>query len=416
MSAEPIEETMRAFDHTAPAQMNDPYAMYEAFRTRCPVGRSGQHGGFFVVSRYESVKKVFEDYSTFSSTQGVGIPPHPYQMFPIDLDPPLQTKFRRVLNRRFTPEAVATKRDEIQRVIDALIDDFIETGSADLAAQLVRPLLPRIVLPLLGVPSEARQQMSEWIEYMTRGRATDMPGVIKAGEDITMFLGGLVARRRSAPPVDDVLGAMLEAQIDGRPFSDDEILRTLLIILFGGLDTTSAVMLESLLHLARHPQDKERLKSGATPWSLAIEELVRYTSPIQGLRRTVTQDTRIEGQDLKAGDWVFGLHGSANRDEAVFERAAQCVLERQPNPHVAFGSGAHICLGRNLARLEIEILLKTVLERFGDYEVAADFAPEYLVGEARGMKSLPVRFVPAQRSAWLDAKRRFTAEDTSSRP
>src|SRR3546814_10401314 len=106
--------------------MNDPYAMYEGFRTMCPVGRSQQHGGFYVASRYETVKKVFEEYSTFSSADGVGIPPHPFKMFPIDLDPPLQAKFRRVLNRRFTPEAVAEKRGEIQTAIDSLIDDFIE--------------------------------------------------------------------------------------------------------------------------------------------------------------------------------------------------------------------------------------------------------------------------------------------------
>lgn len=399
MTDKTVVETMRNFDHTAPQQMNDPYAMYEAFRTRCPIGRSEQHGGFFVVSKYETVKKLFEDYSSFSSTDGVGIPPHPYKMYPIDLDPPLQAKFRRILNRRFTPEAVAVKRDEVQRVINALIDDFIESGSADLASQLVRPLLPRIVLPLLGVPSEARQQMSDWIEYMTRGRATDMPGVIKAGEDISMFLGGLVAQRRAAPPVDDVIGALLEAQIDGRPFSDDEILRTLLIILFGGLDTTSAVMLESLLHLARHPEDRERLRTGGVEWPVAIEEFVRYTSPIQGLRRTAKVETELEGQALKPGDWIFGLHGSANRDEAVFEQASRCLLDRQPNPHVAFGSGAHVCLGRNLARLEVEVLLRTVIERMSDYHVADDFSPEYLVGEARGMKSLPVRFTPAQAAA-----------------
>lgn len=398
MKKEEVMQKMRGFDHASPGQMNDPYAMYEGFRTMCPVGRSQQHGGFYVASRYATVKKVFEDYSTFSSADGVGIPPHPFKMFPIDLDPPLQAKFRRVLNRRFTPEAVAEKRGEIKVAIDSLINDFIETGAADLAAQLVRPLLPRIVLPLLGVPSEARQQMSDWIEYLTRGRATDMPGVMKASEAIGAFLGGLIAKRRTEAPVDDVLGMLLESKIDDRLFTDEEILRTLLIILFGGLDTTSAVMLESLLYLARNPEDKEKLKSGEIPWQVAIEEFVRFTSPIQGLRRTVTQDTVLEDQALKKGDWVFGLHGSANRDEAVFERAEECLLDREPNRHLAFGSGAHICLGRNLARLELQILLSTVLERCVDLEVGSQFTPEYLVGEARGMKCLPVRFTPAQKS------------------
>ena len=128
-------------------------------------------------------------------------------------------------------------------MIDKLIDGFIERGEADLAADLVRPLLPAIVLPLLGVPYEDQPKMSAWIEYLTRGRATDMEGVMKAGQDIGMYLMQRVAQRRQMPKEDDVLGLLLESSIDGEPFTDEQIYRTLLIILFGGLDTTSAVML-----------------------------------------------------------------------------------------------------------------------------------------------------------------------------
>ncbi|MDB5970182.1 MAG: cytochrome [Hydrocarboniphaga sp.] len=388
------QQLVEKFDHTSPEQMNQPYAMYQAFRSQCPVGRSAQHGGFHVASRYETVKKIFEDYSSFSSTSGVAIPDHPYRMFPIDLDPPLQAKFRRILNRKFTIESVATKQAEIQGAIDHLIDGFIATGKADLAAQLVRPLLPTIVLPLLGAPIESQQQISEWIELMTRGRASDIEGVARAGEAIAGVLMTQIAKRRTMPPIDDVLGMLLDSQIDGKPFTDEDIYRTLLIILFGGLDTTSAVMLESLLYLARHPETRQRLVSGELSWPTAIEEFIRYTSPIQGLRRTVTGDVELEGASLKSGDRILGLHGSANRDESVFPQADQCLLDRAPNPHIAFGAGAHVCLGRNLARLEIEILLKTVLARLGDYRVADDFEPEYLVGEARGMKQLLVDFTP----------------------
>lgn len=398
MSNQTGQQLVEQFDHTSSEQMNQPYAMYQAFRSQCPVGRSAQHGGFFVASRYETVKKIFEDYSAFSSTSGVAIPDHPYRMFPIDLDPPLQAKFRRILNRKFTVESVATKQAEIQGVIDRLIDGFIASGEADLAAQLVRPLLPTIVLPMLGAPLESQQQISEWIELMTRGRATDMEGVAKAGEAIAGVLMMQIARRRGMPPIDDVLGMLLESQIDGKPFSDEDIYRTLLIILFGGLDTTSAVMLESLLYLARNPQTRQQLVAGELDWPTAIEEFIRYTSPIQGLRRTVAGDVELEGASMKAGDRILGLHGSANRDGSVFPQPDQCLLDRKPNPHISFGAGAHVCLGRNLARLEIEILLKTVLARLGDYHVATAFEPEYLVGEARGMKQLPVRFTPGSKS------------------
>lgn len=377
--------------------MRDPYPMYETFRQQCPVSRSAQHGGFWLAATHATAKRVMDEYATFSSTSGVGIPPHPYRMLPIDLDPPQQTKYRRILNPRFTPEAVAAQRTAITREVDALIDRFIERGSAELASELVRPLLPAIVLPLLGVPSADQARMSAWIEYLTRGRATDLEGVAKAGQDIGMYLMGLVAQRRTQPARDDIIGVLLTSSVDGQPLSDEDIFRTVLIILFGGLDTTSAVMLESLLFLARNPDEKQRLARDERDWTLAIEEFVRFASPIQGLRRTATRDTELGGQAIKAGDWVFALHGSANRDATVFADAGRCVLDRQPNPHLAFGSGAHVCLGRNLARLEIEILLRQVLQRLPDFSVDAEFVPDYLAGEARGMKQLPVRFSPGCR-------------------
>lgn len=399
MGAEDVKAMAAQFDHASEAQMRDPYPMYEAFRTQCPVGRSQQYGGFWFVATYAGVRKVFEDHATFSSSTGVGIPPHPYKMLPIDLDPPQQTKFRKILNPRFTVDAVAKKREAIENAVHPLIDAFIERGHADLASELVRPLLPAVVLPLLGVPVEDQPKMSHWIEYLTRGRANDLAGVAKAGEDIGRYLMTLAATRRAQPPKDDIVSLLLASEIDGVPLTDEDVFRTLLIILFGGLDTTSAVMLESLLFLDRNPDEKRRLAAGERDWTAAVEELVRFTTPVQGLRRTVMSDTELEGQKLAKGDWMFAVHGAANRDPSVFKEPDRCILDRFPNPHVGFGSGTHVCLGRNLARLEIEVLLKIVFERLGDYRAVPGFQPEYLAGEARGMKSLPVTFTPGRRRA-----------------
>lgn len=394
MSKPDIAELAAAFDHANPDIASYPHAMYQRFRTECPVGRSQQHGGFYFASRYADVKKVFEDYTTFSSSTGVGIPPHPYQMLPIDLDPPQQTKYRRILNAKFTVEAVAAKTDAVETEVRRLLNGVIEKGSCDFAAEVVRPLLPAVVLPILGVPLDDMHKVMAWIEYLTRGRATDMPGVIKAGEDIGAYLMQLAARRRQMPLGDDIVSLLLSSKIDGETPSDEQIFRVLFITLFGGLDTTSAVMLEALLHLARHPDDRRKLMDGSYDWPTAVEEFVRMTSPVQGLRRTLRKDAELAGQPLKEGDWMFALLGSANRDETVFPDAERCMLDRSPNPHIGFSAGAHICLGRNLARLEIEILLKAILRRMPDFRVADDFMPEYLVGEARGMKALPVTFSP----------------------
>lgn len=399
MDAEKIKELAAAFDHADPMQMNSPHAMYGSFREQCPVGRSRKHGGFYFAARYADAKRVFEEHATFSSSTGVGIPPHPYKMLPIDLDPPQQTKFRRILNRHFTIEAVAGKRAQIGAEVHALIDTFIEKGEADLASELVRPLLPAIVLPMIGVPLEDRRQLTEWIEYLTRGRATDMPGVMQTGEKIGGYLMGLAARRRGVARGEDVIGLMLQSKIDGETPTDEEIFRTLIIILFGGLDTTSSVMLEALLFLSRHPEERRRLMSDQLDWTRAVEEFVRHTSPVQGLRRTLAREAELGGQPLKQGDWMFALIGSANRDENVFPDGERCLLDRTPNPHIGFSTGAHVCLGRHLARLEIEVLLRAVLRRMPDYRVLDGFEPDYLVGEARGMKSLPVRFTPSVRGA-----------------
>lgn len=394
MNPEEVKRLSEQFDHASEAQMRNPYPMYEAFRQQCPVGRSERYGGFNFVASYAGVKKVFEDYTNFSSRQGVGIPPHTVEMYPIDLDPPQQTKFRRILNPRFTVDSVALKSQQIEEKIHLLIDGFIERGSADLAAELVRPLLPAIVLPLLGVPGEDQPKVSNWIELLTRARANDPEKALKTSEEIGMYLIKLVAKRRAQPPLDDIIGLLLKSTVDGKALTDEDIFRVVLIILFGGLDTTSAVMLESLLFLSRNPEEKRKLTSGERTWATAVEEFVRFTSPIQGLRRTLAHDVELEGQALSKGTWVFGLHGAANRDPAVFSEPNKCLLDRSPNPHMGFGAGAHICLGRNLARLEIELLLKVVLQRLGDFQAPADFAPDYLAGEARGMKALPVSFTP----------------------
>ena len=393
MTTKDVKQLADKFDHTSPEVMSDPFAMFDEFRSKCPVAHSSQHGGFYIATTYDAAKKVYEDYSTYSSSTGVGIPPHPYQMLPIDLDPPRQTKFRQILNKRFTPEQVEKQRPEIERAVNKLIDGFIQRGAADLASELVRPLLPNVVLPVLGVPLEDMDKMTAWIDHMTKGRASDLEGVQKTGMMMAEYLMGLSARRRGeASDESNIVGLLLASSIDGKPFTDEEIYRTILITLFGGLDTTSAVMLEALLFMARNPEEKRKLKADAYDWPAAVEELVRYTSPVQALRRTLMKDTELAGTPLKKGDWIMALNGCANRDEKVFPDADKVVLDRAPNPHIGFGAGAHICLGRNLGRLEIEVMLKIVLERMYDYRIAADFSPEYFVGESRGMKTLPVTF------------------------
>ena len=386
------------FDHTSEAMMRDPWDMLKMFRGQCPVAHSSLHGGFYFASTYDSVMKIVSDWETFSSADGVGIPPQPFTMPPIELDPPRHTDFRRILNRLFTVKEVEKRRNDIEQQIHKLIDTFIERGAADIANELIRPLMPILVLPILGVPLEDQIKVCAWIDHILFGRVTDPAGVQRAGMEVAQYLHALASSRRGGPPDEtNAMGLLLLGTAEGEPISDDEIARTITLVLFGGLDTSTAVMAESLLFLARNPDEKRKLRDGKYNWAVAIEEFVRITSPLVALRRTLTKETELAGTQLKKGDRILSLYGSANRDENKFVDADKCILDRSPNPHVGFGAETHFCLGRNLARLEIEVMLKVILARMYDFQVSDDFSPEYVVGESRGMKTLPATFTPGRK-------------------
>jgi cytochrome P450 len=385
------------FDYYDQRQMRDPFRMYDAFRNACPVGRSAAHGGFAFVSTYAGAKRVLSEFTSFSSANGVGLPPRAIRLYPVDLDPPEQNKFRRIVNKHFMPEAIAPRRSRIAQVVHEHIDTFIARGSADLAEDLVRPALPHIVLPIIGLPVEDLGTFRRWSEVTIRNRVSDPAGAEEAARLMFDYVMGVVADRRQRPPREDTLGALLQGRADGHPLSDEDIARTLMIIVNGGLDTTTTVILESLLHLSRHPDDAERLRTGEAAWAPAIEEFVRLFTPSTVMMRTVVADTVLEGEPLRSGEFVQAMIAAANRDPAIFAEPAGCVLDRSDNPHLSFGNGAHICLGRFLARLEIEVFLEAVLARLPDFAAAPDFVPEWWVFQGRVMKSLPVTFTPGRK-------------------
>jgi cytochrome P450 len=340
---------------------------------------------------------VLNEFVTFSSANGVGLPPRAIKLYPVDLDPPEQNKFRRIVNKHFGKDEIAQRRPVVERIVHEQIDSFIERGEADLAEDLVRPALPRIVLPIIGLPVEDLQTFRRWSEITIRNRVSDPEGAQEAADLMFAYVKGVVSHRRSTPALQDTLGALLEGTVDGHPLTDDDIARTLMIIVNGGLDTTTTVILESLLHLSRHPEDAERLRSGAASWPVAIDEFVRLFTPSTVMMRTVVEDTELEGVRLHKGEYVQAMIAAANRDPKAFPDAGECRFDRAENPHLSFGNGAHICLGRFLARLEIEVFLDAVLTRLPDFAPPRGFEPEWWVFQGRVMKNLPVTFTPGAR-------------------
>jgi cytochrome P450 len=379
--------------------MDDPYPMYDELRAKCPVGRSRQHGGFVFAATYDEAKAVLSDFRHFSSANGIGLPARPIKLFPVDVDPPEQVRFRRILNPHFTPEAAEALRPRVETLVDDLIDGFIERGACELGDDLVRPTLPATLLPVLGIPLEDLNIFFGWVETTMRRRVSDPEGVVKAAASIHEYVLGVIAAHRALPEPrpHNVLNSLMTQPFDGRILSDDEIARTLMIIINGALDTTTVGVLEALLYLSRHPEDAQRLRSGEFDYKVAIEELLRCFCPVTVMGRTVTEDTELGGLSLRAGEFIMAMNGAANRDPRQFPDAALCALDRQDNPHLSFGQGAHICLGRHIARMEIECFLKAVLTRMPDFHTEVDWRPEWDIFQGRAMKHLPVTFTPGRR-------------------
>jgi cytochrome P450 len=236
--------------------------------------------------------------------------------------------------------------------------------------------------------------LSDRLLWMVHNRTKDNDGWVARYMEMGEYLTSLVARRRVSPPKDDLLQCLVEQEFDGRRLSDQEGYQVLMLTLFGALDSTASAMSGALYHLALNPEDRRRLISGEVPWAGAIEEFLRITSPIQALRRTVVQAAEVDGAMLEVGDIVLALNGAGNRDPAKFAEPDKCLIDRDAREHLAFGSGAHVCIGRHYARVMMLACLRSMLTRIPDFAVESGFQPQYTPSEARALTSLPVVFSP----------------------
>lgn len=393
MSDRKVTETH--YSHHDPAYAQDPYGEFARVRSACPLAHSDALGGFYFPTTYESVKRVFSEYRTFSSADGAGLPDQMVPLLPVDLDPPQHTRWRRVLNKFFTLEAAEADRPRIQGIADELVDAFIGRGTADAVNELTRPFLAMTMLPVLGVPIEDRKMLGDKLLWMVHNRLFDEEGWVARYMEVGEYLTSLVAGRRTDSRRNDLLQCLVEEEFDGRMLTDAEGYQVLLLTLFGALDSTSSAMSGAIFHLGRNPRDKERLMSGEVPWEVAIEEFLRFTTPIQALRRTVRIPTELDGGTVEPGEFVLALNGAANRDPAKFPEPDTCIIDRDAREHMTFGAGGHICIGRHFARVMLDVCLKTVLRRLPDFAVSADFEPDYTASEARALKTLPITFTPS---------------------
>ena len=396
------------FDHHGPAHAADWPAEFAAMREQCPRAWSEHHGGFWVATRFEDIVGIAQRPGDFSAAKhfdeasggyvgGVSIPLIPsVKGIPNETESPEWDNARGFINRRFAPRAVEAYRAKAQQLAAALIDKVIETGRFDIVDDLTNPLPALVTMDLFGFP------LDEWhafadpfhkVVYTPRDDPNYMDLV--AGLDhFNVRVAEEVARRRKEPK-DDLLGYFAAGTIDGEPLDDEFIGNLAFNILAGGVDTTTSLTSNTLLHLSRHPEDRARLIADPSLLPIAREEFVRYFTPIHGLGRNATGDVEMNGWKFDRGDRVYLAYASANRDPAAFEDPERLIIDRFPNKHIGFGAGMHRCVGSFLARLMFEVMVGEVLSRIPDYRVIEDeIVPYPTVGLVNGWIHLPATFTP----------------------
>lgn len=380
------------YDHFAVEYVEDPYAFWKSLRDEEPVARSDKYGGFHVISRYDDILEAAGDPERFSSTDGTGIPALPMVgMIPIDVDPPQQKKFRDILNPALTVTQAVKHEDRIRALAVGLIEPLTGLSEFDAAAAVAVPLSPKATLGFIGFPEEDWELMERATNDVTRLRGGDPERVLEAGGQMIQTAIKLVEARRAEPLRDDLISLMFSGEIDGRKLEDWECVQMIAVLLFGAVDTTASAIAGSLFYLAQHPEMQQELREMGTIPNLALEELVRWATPIQCLGRTVTRDTEIAGCPLHKGDRVLLHWGAGNRDESVFTNPDEVDLERKPNKHLGFGMGPHRCVGVHLGKLMLRVTLEEFLQRVGPFELADPDDVLWVGGEARGIRRLPLR-------------------------
>lgn len=357
----------------------DPFPLYTRLRTEAPVVRN-QALGFWVVSRHADVVTVSRDPETFCSGRGIMVfeigAEYPTPPTMMHTDPPEHTRYRGLVQPGFRPTFVRALEEGIRRRARTLVDRIEAEQPVDIVSEVTVPLPLQVISDLLGVPEEEWPRFFRWSEAVIPG-ATDWPEEERqalSGEMVAYLLAAAADRRRD--PGDDIISELAAAEVDGDRLHDHELAMFLVQLLVAGNETTRNMMSGGLVALASTPGAWPSLRAAAASSApralpLAVEEMLRWTTPVVAFMRTTTRPTELAGASLGAGEPVLMLYASANRDESVFGPTADAFdAGRDPNPHVAFGFGPHFCIGAVLARLEGRILLEELLARFGSVEQA----------------------------------------------
>ncbi|MBP1687974.1 MAG: cytochrome family protein [Deltaproteobacteria bacterium] len=385
-----------------------PGVPHEAFRTlrnTAPVSwqKDPESPGFWAITKHADVVTISRDPKTFSSHRRTAmlmeLPPDSLaetQLFMINADPPRHTKLRALVNKGFTPRMVARLEPHVRDIANAVIDAVAQKGECDFVTEVAAELPLQVIAEMMGVPLADRRALFSWSNRMI-GQDDPEYGTTedeakRASLEVYMYANQLAAERRRNPG-EDLMSVLLNAEVDGEKLTEMEFDVFFVLLMIAGNETTRNLISGGMLALIDHPEQRARLLKDRSLINTAVDEMLRWVSPVMAFRRTATRDTEIRGQKIREGDKVLMFYPSANRDEEVFPEADRFDVGRTPNDHLAFGIGEHFCLGSNLARLEIRVMFEELLRRLPDIELAGPVA-RLRSNFINGIKHMPVKFTP----------------------
>jgi len=378
---------------------DDPFPTYARLREEAPAYHNPDVG-FWALSRFDDVLNAYRDWETYTSTEGIALEEVGTSSAPsmIGMDPPDQTKLRKLVVRAFTPQRVGALEPRVRGLANRFLDSFIEEGECDLIARFAALLPSDVISTLLGAPPEDHSDLRIWTETLMHredGVAKPPPEADVAAQNLLGRFGELIREKRKRPG-DDLISGLVEAELEGRRLSDVEILGFCFLLISGGNETTEKLIANTVHQLSRHPEQREKLIADPKLIPAAVEESLRFRSPTQYMVRATTRDVSIHGKTIPRGEKVLLSIGAANHDPRRFEAPERFDIFRVMERHLAFGFGVHFCLGARLARLEARVALEEIHERLPDYEVDEAGLSVVHAGNVAGLATLPIRFTPSR--------------------
>ena len=394
--------------------IQNPYPVYAYLREHDPV-RWNALFNCFMLSKYDDVNLAFSDHKRFSSDIWSEVPERlgftedkengrnlrqiiPFLAYNLQgMDPPGHTRQRTLMMKTFTPRMLESFRPTVQRLVNELIDSRLAEGTMDVVADLAYPLPSNVILDLLSIPREGRpyirassEAINEFIVSIFFNSMESWTRLAGIFNDVKAYLKSLIAERRKHPG-DDLLSKMVQAEENGDMLSEDEIVIATNFLLFAGHETTANLIAVGLYHLMQNPDQMEQLRANPAKIQAAVEELLRYVSPVHTLGRQTTQDIELRGVTIPKGSSIYLLVGSANRDAEKFPDPEKLDINRTPTRTLGFGYGIHFCIGAALARMESQVAFETILRRLPNLRMTEtpEFRPNYSL---RGLLSFPVEF------------------------